>query len=151
MIHSQESACLLRLYAAGAHVKALARALGRDERTIEAALHREGVVLRKDPPLPSAWRTGLSAASCTALETYLQACSMRLQRAWERLQQAALDVTAADYVFPSREAYEAVLQTVYPPEMPEVLAARLGIDLNRVLLAYAEWAEQAEAPPGRCD
>jgi hypothetical protein len=148
MIHSHESACLLRLYAAGAHIKALARALGRDERTIEAALHREGVGLRADPPLPSDWRTGLPASSCRALETYLHDRHVQQQRVWERLQQTALDVTAAAYVFPSREAYEVVLQTVCPPEMPEVLAERLGIDLNRVLLAYAEWAEQEEATLG---
>jgi hypothetical protein len=65
--------------------------------------------------------------------------------AWQRLAQTALAYTATGPVFPSREVYEAVLATAYPPESPLDVARRLGIDLTVVLLAAAEGLEQQEA------
>jgi hypothetical protein len=145
MVSPHESACLRQLYAAGAHVEALARAVGRDPRTVQTALRREGVRLRRDPPLPRDWRAGLPADTVHAIETHLSQLQTLQHVTWQRLRQMALEVTAAAFVFPTPEAYAATLQTVGPMESVITLAHRLRVDLNRVLLAYAEWAEEAEA------
>jgi hypothetical protein len=60
------------------------------------------------------------------------------QAAWQRLRQAAIDVTAATYTFPSPAAYTAILQTMHPAESLGMLARRLWVDINRILLAYVE-------------
>ena len=66
----RESLALVLLYQAGAHLDALTQALGRDVRTVRKALRQAGVSLRKDPPLPTDWRVGLSRETITALDTY---------------------------------------------------------------------------------
>jgi hypothetical protein len=145
MVSPPESASLRQLYAAGAHVDALARVLGRDPRTVRAALRREGLRLRRDPPLPRDWHAGLPAATVQAIEAYLTQLQTREQHAWARLQQAALEVAAATYVFPDPATYTAALQPAEPAESVLALARRLGVDVNRVLLAAAAWLEEAEA------
>jgi hypothetical protein len=65
----------------------------------------------------------------------------REKAAWQRLRQTAVDVGGATYVFPSLAAYDTVLQTVHPPEALLRLTRRLGVDVNRVLMAYAEAVE----------
>jgi hypothetical protein len=86
-----------------------------------------------------------------AIETYLSQLQTLQHVTWKRLRQIALEVTAAAFVFPTPEAYAAALETVDPMESVVALASRLGVDLNRVLLAYAEWAEEAEARHRRRD
>ena len=145
MVSPHESACLRQLYAAGAHVEVLARTVGRDPRTVQAALRREGVRLRRDPPLPRDWRAGLPADTVHAIEAYLSQLQTLQHAAWQRLRQVAVEATAAAFVFPTPEAYAAALQTVDPMESVVALARRLGVELNRVLIAYADWAEEMEA------
>jgi hypothetical protein len=79
------------------------------------------------------------------LQQYVQQLQACHQAAWQRLTQTALTTTAPGPVFPSREAYEAVLATARPPESPLDVARRLGLDLTVVLLAAAEGLEQQEA------
>jgi hypothetical protein len=144
MVSPHESTCLRHLYAAGAHVEVLARAVGRDPRTVQAALRREGIPLRRDPPVPRTWRADLSADTVQAIDAYLAQLQRLEEEVWQRLRHAAVDVTTAAYVFPTPETYASTLHTVEPAESVVALARRLGVDLNRVLLAYAEWAEEAE-------
>ena len=144
-IPPQESDALTTLYLAGAHSEALGRAFGRDPRAVPAALRREGVALRREPPLPHDWQAALPLPARQALQQYgqqLQACH---QASWQRLTQAALTTTATGPVFPSREVYEAVLAMARPPESPLDVARRLGVELTVVLLAAAEGLEQQEA------
>ena len=140
-ITPQESDDLKALYLAGAHSEALGRAFGRDPRAVRAALRREGVPLRREPPLPRAWHEGLSLPRRHALQDYLDQLATCAQAAWTRLDQAALDTTTTAYFFPSREVYTAALETARPRESPLEVARRLELDLTVVLLAYAEWAE----------
>jgi hypothetical protein len=66
----RESLALVLLYQTGAHLEALARALGRDVRTVRKVLRQAGVQLRTDPPLPPDWRAGLPRDTVAALEAY---------------------------------------------------------------------------------
>jgi hypothetical protein len=141
-IPPQESDALKTLYLAGAHSEALGRAFGRDPRAVRAALRREGVALRREPPLPHTWQTALTLPARHALQHYCQQLQVCYQAAWQRLAQAALTTTATGPVFSAREVYEAVLATVRPPESSLDVARRLGIELTVVLLAYAEWVEE---------
>jgi hypothetical protein len=148
MVGPRESARLRQLYLASAHLKALARAFGRDERTVVAALRREGIPLRQDLPLSTAWHVGLSTETHRALQSYFADLQQREERAWQQLLQAALEQTARGFVFASHEEYAAILRTAEPSESLEDLACRLCISLNRVLLAYAAWWDEVEAQPG---
>jgi hypothetical protein len=141
-IPPQESDALKTLYLAGAHSEALGRAFGRDPRAVRAALRREGVALRREPPLPRVWDAALPLPLRQALHAYLAQLQGCAQAAWARLDQVALATTASGHVFPSREVYVAVLETARPPESPLDVARRLGIELTLVLLAYAEWVEE---------
>ncbi len=140
----QESDALRDLYMAGAHSEALARAFGRDIRAVRAALRREGVVLHREPPLPTAWQTTLSLPARHGLQRYLRQLQASLSAAWARLEQVALEATGETYIFADRAVYDATLDTVRPAESPVEVARRLGIDLTLVLLAYAEWADKQE-------
>jgi hypothetical protein len=133
---------VIELYQAGAHYKAIARALGRDRRTILHALKRERMVLRQDPPLPRHWRAGLSPVQIAALEAYQAQLDRTMAHAWSHLQRKAATVSSDTYTFASEQDYCHSVQTVAPPEAPEVLAQRLGVELTRVLLAYAERVQQ---------
>jgi hypothetical protein len=144
-IPPQESDALRTLYLAGAHSEALGRAFGRDPRAVCAALRREGVALRREPPLPHDGPTALPLPARQGLQQYVQQLQTYHQAAWQRLTQAALARTATGPVFPSREVYEAVLATARPPESPLDVARRLGLDLTVVLLAVAEGLDTQEA------
>jgi hypothetical protein len=137
-LRPHEVACLTQLAAAGAHPELLAQVFGRDLRTIRSVLAQVGVRPLPSVPLPSDWRRGLPPATITAIRAYVSQLRTQEQAAWQRLQQAAVDVSAATYTFPSPEAYTAVLQTAHPPETLLLLARRLGVDVNRILLACVE-------------
>lgn len=147
MLPLPETLSILQLYRAGAHLEALARALGRDVRTVRKTLRQAGVALRTDPPLPTDWRTGLPRETLTALEAYGTDLGQRQRVAWQQLRQTALDTTSDCYVFASPTVYATALQTASPPESLLDLARRLDLDLTRVLLAYAAWAEQRPMTP----
>jgi hypothetical protein len=144
-IPPQESDDLKTLYLAGAHSEALGRAFGRDPRAVRAALRREGVALRREPPLPLDWQTSLSLPVQHGLRQYCHQLQVCRQAVWQRLDQAALVRTATGHVFPSREVYEAVLATATPPESLLEVARRLRIELTVVLLAVAESLDTQEA------
>jgi hypothetical protein len=112
---------------------------------VRAALRREGVALRREPPLPQDGPMALPLPAWHALQQYVQQLQVSHQAAWQRLTQAALIHTATGPVFPSREVYEAVLATARPPESPLDVARRLGLDLTVVLLAVAEGLDTQEA------
>ncbi len=133
---------VIELYHAGAHYKAIARALGRDRRTILQALKRERIVLRQDSPLPRHWRAGLSPVQIAELEAYQAQLDRTMAHAWSHVQRKAATVSRDTYTFASEQDYCRSVQTVVPPEAPEALAQRLGVDLTRVLLAYAERVQQ---------
>ena len=143
-IPPQESDALRTLYLAGAHSEALGRAFGRDPRAVRAALRREGVTLRREPPLPYDGQPALPLPVRQGLQQYVQQLQAAHQAAWQRLTQAALTHTATGPIFPSREVYEAVLATTRPPESPLDVARRLGLDLTVVLLAVAEGLDTTE-------
>jgi hypothetical protein len=140
-MHPHEVAGLTQLAAAGAHPEILAQVFGRDPRTIRAVLAQAGVQPRLSAPPPADWRRELPPATVAAVHAYVAQLHAREQAAWKRLRQAAVDVGGATYVFPSLAAYDTVLQTVQPPEALLRLTRRLGVDVNRVLMAYAEAAE----------
>jgi hypothetical protein len=144
-IPPQESDALTTLYLAGAHSEALGRAFGRDPRAVRAALRREGVALRREPPLPHDGPNTLALPARQGLQRYVQQLQTAHQVAWQRLTQTALTTTATGPVFLSREGYEAVLATARPPESPLDVARRLGIELTVVLLAVAEGLDTQEA------
>jgi hypothetical protein len=135
-MHPQEVSCLLRLSDAGAHPEVLALLFGRDSRTIRAVLQQAGVPCLPGMPLPRDWRTGLLPATITAIRAYVTQLRAQERATWERLKHTAVDHAAATYTFPSPAAYTAVLQTVQPPESLLLLSRRLGVDVNRILLAY---------------
>jgi hypothetical protein len=143
-IPPQESDALKTLYLAGAHSEALGRAFRRDPRAVRAALRREGVALRREPPLPHDGPPALPLAARHGLQQYVQQLQACHQAAWQRLAQAALTTTATGQIFPSREVYEAVLATARPPESPLDVARRLGLELTVVLLAVAEGLDTTE-------
>ena len=133
---------VIELYQAGAHYKAIARALGRDRRTILQALTRERIALRQDPPLPRTWRAGLSLAQIETLEAYQVQLDRTMAHAWSHVQRKAATVSSDTYTFASEQDYCRSVQTVDPPEQPEAVAQRVGVELTRVLLAYAERVQQ---------
>jgi hypothetical protein len=94
--------------------------------------------------LTADWRSGLPLATIAAIRAYVTQLQVQEQIAWQRLKQAAVDRTGATYTFPSAAAYAAVLQTIQPPEALLHLSRRLGVDVNRILLAYL--AGDAAAP-----
>jgi hypothetical protein len=141
----RESLALVLLYQTGAHLEALARALGRDVRTVRKVLRQAGVQLRTDPPLPPDWRAGLPRDTVAALEAYRTAVVQWHRTAWQQIHQQAIRPAPGQYGFASPTAYTALLQPPMPLELPEEVMARLGIDLTRVLLVYAEGVAQAEA------
>jgi hypothetical protein len=143
-VTSRESLALVLLYQAGAHLEALACALGRDVRTVRKVLRQAGVGLRTDPPLPPDWRVGLPRASVAALEAYCTAVAQWHRVVWQQIQQQASQLAPGQYGFRSPTAYTALLHAPTPLDLPEDVAARLGVDLTRVLLAYAEGVSQAE-------
>ena len=140
----RESLALVLLYQAGAHLEALARALGRDARTVRKVLRQAGVPLRSDPPLPPDWRVGLPRETVAALDAYGTAVTQWHRTAWHQIQQQATRPAPGQYGFPSLTAYSALLQPPIPLECPEDVGARLGVALTRVLLVYAEGVAQAE-------
>ena len=144
MVHPQESKRIGTLYAAGAHVKVLARAFARDERTVEATLGREGIELRHEPPPRADWRSELALDSLTTIQGYFTKLQVREEQAWQEINRVAHEQPGQDYVFESQSDYDAVMSVVQPPEPVESFAARHDIDLNYVLLAYAEWRDEAE-------
>jgi hypothetical protein len=137
-MHPQELVSLRQLAAVGAHPEVLAQVFGRDPRTIRAVLHQAGLRSLSSAPVPRDWRTGLPPATIAAIRAYVAQLRAQEQAAWQRLRQAAVDVTAATYTFPAPAAYTAILQTVQPPEALVLLSRRLGVDINRILLAYVE-------------
>ena len=141
----RESLALVLLYQAGAHLEALARALGRDGRTVRKVLRQAGVQLRTDPPLPPDWRVGLPRETVAALDAYGTAVAQWHRTAWQQIHQQATQPAPGQYGFPSPTAYTALLQPPTPLEFPEDVGARLGVALTRVLLVYAEGVAQAEA------
>ena len=143
MVYAREVLCMQRLYLAGAHLEAVARVMGRDPRTVRAILRREGIPMRREPPLPDDWRTGIAPETLTALRTALHALQAYEQTLWQQVQQQSHTPAAGVYTFPTVSAYHAALQTTPPPPSLEEVAARLGIALTSVLLAYAE-LEDAE-------
>ena len=144
----REHLALVLLYQAGAHLEALAGALRRDVRTVRKVLRQAGVPLRADPPLPSDWRTGLPRETIAALETYCMAVAQWHQAAWQQIQQQTTRPAPGQYGFPTPTAYTALLHLRPPLDLPEEVAAQLGVDLTRVLLAYADGVAQAEATHG---
>lgn len=142
----RESLALVLLYQAGAHLEALARAIGRDARTVRKALRQAGLPLRSDPPLPPDWRTGLPRETVMALDTYRTAVAQWHRAAWQQIHRQATRPAPGQYSFPSPTAYTALLHLPTPLDAPEDVAVQLGVDLTRVLLAYAEGVAQAEAP-----
>jgi hypothetical protein len=141
----RESLALVLLYQAGAHLEALARALGRDGRTVRKVLRQAGVRLRPDPPLPPDWRVGLPRETVAALDAYGTAVAQWHRTAWQQISQQATHTAPGQYGFPSPTAYTALLQPPTSLEIPEDVGARLGVELTRVLLVYAEGVAQAEA------
>ena len=141
----RESLALVLLYQAGAHLEALARALGRDGRTVRKILRQAGVRLRADPPLPPDWRAGLPRETVAALDAYRTAVVQWHRTAWQQIHQQATHPAPGQYGFPSPTASTALLQPPTPLELPEDVGARLGVALTRVLLVYAEGVAQAEA------
>jgi hypothetical protein len=141
----RESLALVLLYQAGAHLEALARALGRDGRTVRKVLRQAGVPLRTDPPLPPDWRVGLPRETVAALDAYRTAVAQWHRTAWQQIDQQATQPAPGQYGFLSQVAYTALLQPPMPLECPEDVGARLGVALTRVLLVYAEGVAQAEA------
>lgn len=137
-MHPHEVACLLQFAAAGARPEVLAEVLGRDPRTIRTVLAQAGVRVLPGASLPADWRSGLSPATITAIRTYVIDFRAQEQRAWQQLRQAAVDSLAAIYHFPSLESYTAALHAAALPESPLLLAQRLGVDVNRILLACTE-------------
>jgi hypothetical protein len=141
----RESLALVLLYQAGAHLEALARALGRDARTVRKVLRQAGVRLRTDPPLPPDWRMDLPRETVAALDAYRTAVAQWHRTAWQQVDQQATRPAPGQYGFPSQGAYTACLQPPMLLEGPEDVGARLGVALTRVLLVYAEGVAQAEA------
>jgi hypothetical protein len=141
----RESLALVLLYQAGAHLEALAQALGRDARTVRKILRQAGVPLRPDPPLPLDWRSGLPGATVTALLAYRTAVTEWHRTAWQQIHQQAAQPVPGQYGFASTTAYTALLQSATPLELPEDVAAQLGVTLTCVLLVYAEGVAAAEA------
>ena len=144
----RESLALVLLYQAGAHLEALARALGRDARTVRKVLRQAGVHLRTDPPLPPDWRADLPRETVAALDAYGTAVAQWHRTAWQQIDQQATQPAPGQYGFPSQVAYTALLQPPTSLECPEDAGARLGVALTRVLLVYAEGVAQADA--ARC-
>jgi hypothetical protein len=142
----REGLALVLLYQAGAHLEALAGAVGRDVRTVRKVLRQAGVPLRADPPLPADWRVGLPRETVAALDAYRSAVAQWHRAAWQQIQQHTTRPAPGQYDFPSPTAYTALLQAPLSLDPPEDLAARLDVDLTRVLLAYADGVAQAEAP-----
>jgi len=143
-VTSRESLALVLLYQAGAHLEALARAVGRDVRTVRKVLRQAGVGLRTDPPLPRDWRAGLPRETVAALDAYCTAVAQWHRTAWQQIHQRATQPAPGQYSFPSPTAYTALLHTPTPLDPLEDVAAQLGVDLTRVLLVYAEGVAQAE-------
>src|SRR3989442_1016088 len=85
----RESLALVLLYQAGAHLEALARALGRDGRTVRKVLRQAGVRLRTDPPLPPDWRRDLPRETVAALDAYRTAVAQWHRTAWQQIDQQA--------------------------------------------------------------
>ncbi|MGE3540215.1 MAG: hypothetical protein AB7N91_22600 [Candidatus Tectimicrobiota bacterium] len=137
-MHPHEVTCLLQLAAAGAHPAVLAQVLGRDLRTIRTVLAQAGIRPRSRMPLPADWRHGLSPAIITAIRAYVAHLRAQEQASWQQLQHTAVDRAAATYRFPTPEAYTTVLHAAQPTETPLLLAQRLRVDINRILLACAE-------------
>jgi hypothetical protein len=144
----REHLALVLLYQAGAHLEALAHALGRDVRTVRKVLRQAGVPLRVDPPLPSDWRTDLPRETIVALEAYGVAVAQWHQAAWQQIQQQTTRPTPGQYGFPTPTVYTALLHAHPLLDPPEEVAAQLGVDLTRVLLVYADGVAQAEATEG---
>jgi len=141
----RESLALVLLYRAGAHLEDLARALGRDARTVRKVLRQAGVHPRTDPPLPPDWRAGLPRETVAALDAYGTTVTQWHRTAWQQIHQQATQPAPGQYGFASSTAYTALLQPPLPLECPEDVGARLGVALSRVLLVYAEGVAQAEA------
>src|SRR3989442_5663151 len=93
----RESLALVLLYQAGAHLEALARALGRDGRTVRKVLRQAGVPLRADPPLPPDWRGGLPPGTITALDADGTAVAQWHPTALQQIQQHATHPAPGPY------------------------------------------------------
>jgi hypothetical protein len=141
----RESLALVLLYQAGAHLEALARALGHDARTVRKVLRQAGIPLRADAPLPADWRAGLSREPVAALDGYRTAVAQWHRTAWQQIHQQATQPAPGQYGFRSATAYTTLLQPPTPLDLPEDVVVRLGVELTRVLLVYAEGVAQAEA------
>jgi len=137
-VRPPEQLGLIQWYQAGVHLEALAQAVGRDPRTVRKILRQAGVLRRHDPPLPPDWRAGLPRTTRAALEHYRQAVTQWHHTAWQQLPPYASRTTPGQYAFASPTAYTALLHPPALLEAPEDVAARLGVDLTRVLLVYAE-------------
>ena len=65
-----------------------------------------------------------------AVHAYVARLHAQEQAAWQRLRQVAVAVTATTYTLPSPKTYDAVLQTVQPPEAPLALDVLGHVLLN---------------------
>jgi hypothetical protein len=131
------------LFDTGAHTKALALAFGHDQRTIRKAIRRWTRSPLQEPPLFTQWQRGLSSETLAAIQSYLQQLSRHEQQIVQRLCDMA-HATEDTLAFTSPHAYGEIIQAAQPRESLIELAQRLHVDLNVVLLAYAEWREQTE-------
>ena len=139
----REVLSITTLFDAGAHTKALARAFGHDQRTIRKTICRWTRRPLHEPPLFIQWQRGLSPETLAAIQHYLHQLSHHEQQVVQRLHEMAhaSDDTLA---LPSPHTYREIIQAAQPRESLHGLAQRLQVDLNVVLLAYAEWREQTE-------
>ena len=131
------------LFDAGAHTKALALVFGHDQRTIRKTIRRWTRSPVKEPPLYTQWRRGIPTETLAAIKTYFDQLSLHEQTVLRTLHNATW-TTDEELSFPDQQAYNEIIHTAQPQESLVEFAQRLNIDLNIVLLAYAEWREQTE-------
>ena len=148
----REALSIKALFDAGAHTKALAMAFGHDQRTIRRTMRQWTRQPIAEPPLPLHWQQGLSPDTLGEMHRYFERLRRHERTILHRLQEVA-QATDETLAFPSPSAYDEIIRAAQPHESLVELAQRLTVDLNVVLLAYAEWREQTESlqwvkPPG---
>ncbi len=140
MLPLHEAQALVAWYHAGAHPDALARAFARDRRTIRATLRRAGVVLRTPEPPLRLPTEPMPVAARQALQAYRQQWEAQQQTVERQVAQAAQATTPTGYLLRPRD-YTPLLVAARPATSLAALAVQLGLDLNQVLLTYADWAD----------
>lgn len=140
----REASHIKALFDAGAHTKALASAFGHDQRTIRKILRHWTPTPIQEAPLSTRWQHDLPAATLAAIHDYFAHLSAHEQAMLRQLRTVAA-VEDDAVALPSRQAYDALLQLAQPQESLVALAQRLRVNLNIILLAYAEWRDQTES------